>query len=617
MGSLKSGKREIIIGIIFLAILLASCIYRRPVESNGFYNSDATYHVLLTMQSYDDSPFSVHALLPIQTYGAASNKFINNGPSLIQDANGNSFYVSFSPMGFYAPYLFCKLLHLPLTANSIYLFNCVLMLICAALCSLLIYKALGRKELSAIAFIAYIFIPEVLFTQGIVYWNHSLSQVFLLLQLVIFTKLRFENPKNRRWWQILFLIVSFIYPYLEWTGFISNVGFALCLFIEGFSVNNNNAQKRRVEYNHVATSKIVLLGATTIAALGYYLWRFSKVAPVKELISTMSSRASSRLEASYSALLKGYWESYKPLLVLTIICLVFALLIKQSRTSIREVLSNKKIRLLLIAAFFPLLENVVMTEHAIDYTFDRLKFAPFLILVLAISCNALMYCKKEILNVGIIVGMIAVSIMGLSTYDDNKFVDLGDGYKNSIILRDYLNENYLDDNSAIIAKRGWRAWGYIQTMYHRNMYCTDLYPDSNLIGEAQNHNCQYIIYLTEGTAFWDTGVYDYAEIYDINSGKIVEVSSQTGKIRATEKDTITASSLTDANWTNGILNSNHRTVLFENNIYTFNMLNSAREIMVGDEKYEITSIDHDDQWIHIVLDREADSCSYPNELHAQ
>lgn len=532
-------NKAFIIGAFLLVCFFASCIYRRPIESKGFSNSDATYHVLLTMQAYDESSFNDHSFLPIQTFEGGTNKYINNGPSLIQDSNGNNFYVSFSPMGFYVPYLFCKILHLGLNANSLFIYNSLLMLLCAGLLAQLVYQLLGERKLSAIAFVAYIFIPEVLYTQGVVYWHHSLSQVFLILQLLIFSKLHMKSTEKKRVWQLLFLLVSFIYPYLEWTGFISNIGFALCIFIDGFSINKYSAKK--LIYNHAATSKIVLLGTTTCAALGYYLWRFSKIATVQELITTLSSRAAYRSESKYTDLLSGYWDSYKTLIIFTMICVILSLLMKQPRSTLRRLLSSKSLVLLIVASFIPVFENVVMTEHAISYTFDRLKFAPFLIIVLSTSIKALWECKKKILNTGIIAAMIIVSFWGISAYDDNKFVDFGDGYKNSLVLRDYLNENYLNNNRAILVKRGWRAWGYLQTMYHRNIYCTDLYPEQSLIGEAENRGCQEIIYLTEGAACWDTGVYDYAEVYDISSGRVTEVSSQNGEIEAKEKTTIVAS----------------------------------------------------------------------------
>lgn len=523
--------------VCLLAIFLGSCFYRASSVDKKFALSDATYHVLLTMQAYDDSEFHVHSFLPIQTYGAVYNKHINNGPSLIQDKNGNSFYVSFSPMGFYAPYLFCKLFRLPLTVGSIYIFNCFLMLLSASLCAWLVYIVFKSVKFSAVAFISYIFIPEVMFTQGIVYWHHSLSQVFLLLQLVLFHKLAFDNPRHKVLWQIMFLVVSFIYPYLEWTGYVSNVGFAICIFINGFHIEKSGDRKR-IAYDHLATSKMVVLGAVTSAAFAYFIWRFSKIAPASQIISSLSGRASARSAAGYVQLLRGYLDSYGPLLILTALSLMTVLAPAASRRKFVRMLKDRRIAVLLISAFVPLFENVVMTEHAIVYTFDRLKFAPLVIIVFVMTLDSLCTIKHKILiGGGILYSLIALSGLGLYKYGCNRIFDFGSGYQDAVVLRNFLNKNYLHDNQAIVVKKGWRAWGFLQTMYHRNIFCTALYSDASLIKEATGRNSRYVIYLTVSESVWDTGVYSYAEVLDTHNGAITEVKSADGKVVVSQKAT--------------------------------------------------------------------------------
>ena len=614
MESKKINRTFLTAAICLLAVFLASCFYRGSAVDKKFALSDATYHVLLTMQAYEDSGLSVHSLLPIQTYGAEYNKHINNGPSLIQDKNGNSFYVSFSPMGFYAPYLFCKLLGLPLTVSSIYIFNCLLMLVSASLCARLVYIVFRRVEFAGVAFVAYIFIPEVMFTQGIVYWHHSLSQVFLLLQLVLFHKLVFGNPKNKLIWQSLFLAVRFIYPYIEWTGFISNVGFAICIFLNGFHIERAG-DRNRIAYNHVVSSKMIVLGAVTAAALAYFLWRFSKIAPASQIISSLSGRANSRSAAGYANLFRGYFDSFGPLLILTAITLIVTAVVTPSRMKFLQLMRDRRIVVLLISALVPIFENMLLRGHAIVYTFDRLKFAPFLIVIFILTIDSLRSIRHKILiGGGILYGLIIFAGVGLYKYGCNKIFDFGEGYQDSLALRDYLNKNYLNNNQAILVKNGWRAWGFLQTMYHRNIFCTALYNEKNLLKEADVRNSRYVIYLTGRGMVMDTGVYDYAEVLDTVKGTILTVKADNGNIAVKEKNSITASRLTDQNWTKGIRNTDHRTVLFENTMYNLKKLTGASTVTVGNETFWIKSMGHDDNWIHIVLDREADIVAYPNNL---
>ena len=70
---------------------------------------------------------------------------------------------------------------------------------------------------------------------------------------------------------------------------------------------------------------------------------------------------------------------------------------------------------------------------------------------------------------------------------------------------------------------------------HRNIYCTDTYSDTSLKNEAEKHNYRYIIYLTQGAFCWDTGVYEYAEVLDIKTGDLFELSIKDGKVIVSKK----------------------------------------------------------------------------------
>ena len=71
----------------------------------GYHNSDATWHMPLTVTAYDETPISDHLFLPIVTLGEESGKGIPWGAT-IPDNKGNYYYTSFSPAGYFAAYLF-------------------------------------------------------------------------------------------------------------------------------------------------------------------------------------------------------------------------------------------------------------------------------------------------------------------------------------------------------------------------------------------------------------------------------------------------------------------------------------------------------------------------------
>lgn len=72
-------------------------------------------------------------------------------------------------------------------------------------------------------FMLYVGSTEVMHSQGVIYWHHSLFQIFLLLHIISFINL------HNKYFKIIFFILCFINPYIEWTGYISNFSFFLFL----------------------------------------------------------------------------------------------------------------------------------------------------------------------------------------------------------------------------------------------------------------------------------------------------------------------------------------------------------------------------------------------------
>ena len=75
-------------------VIMVSIIKFRGGEIN-YLDSDATWHTLLTMQAYDETPISQHKFLPIVSLGGVDNKGISWGAT-IPDKEGNFYYTSFS-----------------------------------------------------------------------------------------------------------------------------------------------------------------------------------------------------------------------------------------------------------------------------------------------------------------------------------------------------------------------------------------------------------------------------------------------------------------------------------------------------------------------------------------
>src|SRR3954447_8680530 len=103
------------ISAAFLLVVAASLLGRvhlletRPLAGrlNG---QEPESHILTTEIAFEQTPWSIHHLLPITTYGAAYNKYIDQHPGAqAPDRFGNMYYASTPPLTFVIPYLASKL----------------------------------------------------------------------------------------------------------------------------------------------------------------------------------------------------------------------------------------------------------------------------------------------------------------------------------------------------------------------------------------------------------------------------------------------------------------------------------------------------------------------------
>lgn len=77
------------------------------------------------------------------------------------------------------------------------------------------------------------------------------------------------------------------------------------------------------------------------------------------------------------------------------------------------------------------------------------------------------------------------------------------------------------------------------------------------------------------------------------------------------------SSLTDANWTNGVLNSNTSMILFEYDEDLLKKLIESEHIKTDNQVFEIVNVDNDSGWIRVTVDRDAIACMYPAKIEIE
>lgn len=248
----RRAMRHLVVWALLLVLVAAVAWLKYPRGEFNYRNSDATWHVVLTMNAYDETPVSVHKFLPLVSLGDARDKGISWGAT-IWDRQGNHYYTSFSSMGFALPYLALKCLHLPLTPHSLYLFNTgLLWLSCGILYELLRRWAGADRSrwLMAVVLAAYVLTPEILQGMGLTYWHQSLMQVFLPLQLLLYTR---WMDTGRGFWA--FALLCLVCPYTEWSGYVANAGYFLA---EGYRW----VRHRRQGHGRAAA----VIGAATVLA---------------------------------------------------------------------------------------------------------------------------------------------------------------------------------------------------------------------------------------------------------------------------------------------------------------------------------------------------------------
>lgn len=515
-------KYALIIAAAIIAAVLTAVIKYPKTESINYVNSDATWHTLLTMQAYDETPVSQHRFLPIVSLGGEINKGIPWGAT-IPDEYGNYYYTSFSPAGYVLPYFFVKLFGLPMNETSLYIFNTLLLAITAVLIGLIVRRLFNDKKypflLGLTAAVFYCFIPEVMNSQGIVYWHQSVMQVTLALQLLCFINI--AKGKAGKPSVIAFYILCLLNPYIEWTGYVANISYAIGLFAV-FRQNKKSALQKSA----------AVAGLTALSFMLFSLHYLSAVS-VDEFSSALEKRFFARSSSAYTSLLdllNGYVQSFGYVFVLIAALLVLVIIAYKGFGWIKKSAFYSNMPVFFVA-FFPVLENVVMKQHAVSYTYDRMKLSFVLILIIC-DLLYLIFDKISGINLSALPASAAAVLMAVvCVVNMFSFLDSGrcwevDYRENNKLLADYCTARYTESNSVYgLDTRTVR--GYVNLLFERSMY--ERTTKDSVIQEAKNRNMRYAVTIYVGQfGAWNLYEFDRAEIYDLNTGKTKVVSVSEG-----------------------------------------------------------------------------------------
>jgi len=290
--------------------------------------------------------------------------------------HGNGIYPSFPAPMFIIPYSIAKILHVnPLNyLRFLQNFSIFIHFLCCILIYYLIIEFINEKgwKSGLVAFlttIIYIFNTNSLNSHMNVYWAHQLTQPIYFLLLYLFVKYKSSIGYKSLGG------LTFLYPYITWTGYTFNVGLFLYYFV--LSMKNRFDKKWLIRMGIVVSASVL---AFTVNML-HFMTRIS----AHDYIYALCVRAGYRSILHYGGL--DFWCFFANSLIIDygvyfILCIILCFILYKTNKSY---FTDKKFSFSVIAlTCFPLLESVVLLQHDFVYNFGRLKFAVPLMLVFAL-----------------------------------------------------------------------------------------------------------------------------------------------------------------------------------------------------------------------------------------
>lgn len=519
-------KRDRWIAVLLCAVLFCALVFMRvelapKQDSQNFTNSDAVWHTLLTVRAMQEMPASEHKFLPIVSLGGENDKGIPWG-TMLADEHGNYFYTSFSPVNFIVPYLFFALTGLPLNETSLYVFSSILSFFCYAALAVLLVRMLRNRLpvwfILAVSFLLYFFLPEMIHSNAMVFWAQSLWQLVFLLQLNAYYMLRQSGSKWRCAWFFLLSVFSCV---TEWTGYIANVGFAGVAFLGlfGQAARKEGKPDRARRWRFIGG-----LALCCVAALGIYLLRFSMALPLRELLREMLARMGARSGNVHKVctFIAQYWNSFNWLWIALTLSTALSLLLPVTRKRYFDIFRAH--RALLFVTVFPLLENIVMMDHANQYTYDRMKAAIPLILLMFYALYALTPQKKGALTrIAAMVVVAVFSVAGVANYarygkvGNNVYRWQMAGYPGDYALAQYINGHFDADESLLAMEGPVRGWALM--CFGRGIY--EYSVDDEMVALALEQGKRYVIIIVveDNGNQWEKDVYPMIKVIDTTTGE--------------------------------------------------------------------------------------------------
>ncbi|RVT89318.1 hypothetical protein [Sphingomonas crocodyli] len=366
--------RIVSIALVAVIFILAT-VAKLPSIDEGAPNLEATYHVLLTDRALAESPASEHHFLPTITLGKPQDKYLRWGGTL-PIASGHYIYTSFPIAGFLAPHAYFQLTGQSPSRWALFQFTILLhAAVVIALLVLLVHllRAVDVPEdriwpAAAAGALLQILACEAMLSYGPIYWTQQLYQLVLILGLICLLEIVQREARGCAVPLGVLAGLCCVGAWFEWTNAVFSAGIVVFF---AWKAHRAPSYRRPALFIAVAAALgITLMIAHYVAYTGLF-----------DTLRALAKQGVTRsvVRANPLRLVSGYATSYGLLLPIGAAAAMF---VWRRRHSLPEPALRVGVPILFLAAF-PLLENLVVIQHAIRFSYDRLKFILPLAILLA------------------------------------------------------------------------------------------------------------------------------------------------------------------------------------------------------------------------------------------
>lgn len=533
-------KHVVFAGFIVLILFFTVSFSIRSNDFNkvtGVDNLEASYHVLLTIKALKSNPIENHWFLPTVSLGQSLDKNIPWGAT-VPTQTGDYIYTSFTPPGFLAPYIVFNSLKLEVSEKNLARFNFILgslvsLILYALLVKMLLLSGYNHQIATAGAILGItvsIFSKEVLQSHGLVYWSHSLNQLILisgLYLLLSYLNANSSRNSNKNKYAAGLVFAVFLGAWTEWSGYIFGIGLAILFW---FGIMMEKPQKG------LSIKLLIAVATAGVLTLVHYGLAVGFEPTVKALIKSYFSRNTTSTDVII--LLYNYVLSFGLFLLVIFAAVTIPFFLQN--TNINETQATKfNVAFLFFAAAIPLFENIIMLQHAVQFSFDRLKFVFPAAIIISLAFARLCRVWRYVLAVS----LAFASIHGFSSYQmgllhSRVWAEID--FRNKLLANSIIKSTNIDCSTLL---SNFDVRGYSNLLFNRGIYENKSIEDSKeLIKKTQACSA---IYLEGRWGFTDLPYYKKAWVILANGDSFSLSHLEIGEVSP-------YFFFTDSSWQNGV-----------------------------------------------------------------